>query len=234
MKNNYRDQLLEGRRALAHLIHVWHERNGWSHRVLPAFAECLDLARLHNSQISNLRNGKLISPSPEVFLALGQSNQFLHAGLEKIRERLADVHPELLKVLLESSASLLNNDGQPLHAGEFFEIFIGIMPLPKGFDWFIDEDEAAQLSEALSDYLCNGKTWRQCRDDVMTAYPVKKVLRRERFAEVMAGIRDYSAEELDGELLNLYATQEVINGSVNNGVTGFLSELRTLARNCKK
>ena len=67
----YRDRLDEGRRAMAHLIHVWHERNGWSHKVLPALADALDLGRVHNSQISNLRNGKLASPGPEVFLALG-------------------------------------------------------------------------------------------------------------------------------------------------------------------
>ena len=40
---------------------------------------------------------------------------------------------------------------------------------------------------------------------VMAAYTVNKSSRRERFAEVIAGIRDYTAEELDGELLDLYA-----------------------------
>ena len=38
----------------------------------------------------------------------------------------------------------------------------------------------------------------------MEAYAVNKSARRERFAEVIAGIRDYTAEELDGELLDLY------------------------------
>ena len=55
----YREDLLSGRVAFAHLIKVWHERNGWSHRVLPALAEALDLGRVHNSQLSMLRNGKL-------------------------------------------------------------------------------------------------------------------------------------------------------------------------------
>ncbi len=27
---------------MAHLIHLWHERNGWSHRVLPLISEVLD------------------------------------------------------------------------------------------------------------------------------------------------------------------------------------------------
>ena len=39
MTIGFRDQLSDGRRAMAHLIHVWHERNGWSHKVIPALAE---------------------------------------------------------------------------------------------------------------------------------------------------------------------------------------------------
>lgn len=215
---------------MAHLIHIWHEQNAWSHRVLPALADCLDLARVHNSQISNLRNGKLASPGPEVFLALGQTNRILHAGLFPIRDRLAKLHPELLKVLTESSVPLLRDDGKPISAGEFFEIFVGLMPLPSGFDWFVDQHEAVKLSEALAEYFCGGKTWRQCREKVMASFPSKKNIRRERFAEVMAGLRDYTAEELEGELLNLYATKVAINGPIHKGVQGFLKELRDLIK----
>ena len=75
----YRDELGSGRVAFAHLIRVWHERNSWSHRVLPMLAEALDLGRVHNSQLSMLRNGKLASPGPEVFLALGSVNLWLDA-----------------------------------------------------------------------------------------------------------------------------------------------------------
>ena len=82
---------------MAHLIHLWHERNGWSHRVLPMLSETLDLGRVHNSQISNLRNGKLSSPGPEVFLALAQVNTILDQGIETIRDRLESDYPELWK-----------------------------------------------------------------------------------------------------------------------------------------
>ena len=43
MSLGYRDKLSRGRRAMAHLIHLLHERNGWSHRVLPLLSEVLDL-----------------------------------------------------------------------------------------------------------------------------------------------------------------------------------------------
>ena len=104
----YREDLLSGRVAFAHLIKVWHERNGWSHRVLPALAEALDLGRVHNSQLSMLRNGKLASPGPEVFLALGRINQLLAREVrggslgDGLRQRLAD-SPELVAAL-ENSA----------------------------------------------------------------------------------------------------------------------------------
>ena len=99
MTSSFRDQLAAGRRAMAHLVHVWHERNGWSHKVLPALAECLELGRVHSSQISNLRNGKLVSPSPEVFFALGKVNQVLSRGLDNIYGQISTVHPELYRSL---------------------------------------------------------------------------------------------------------------------------------------
>jgi len=226
----YRECLAEGRLAMAHLVHVWHERNGWSHKVLPALAEALDLGRVHNSQISNLRNGKLAAPGPEVFLALGQANAVLMAGLDPIRARLEEVHPELLQVLAEGHAPLVNGAGQPLGAGALFEIFVGLAPLPPGFDWRIDADEAPLLSGALAEQLCAGRSWRYCREQVMAAYPVSKSQRRERFAAVMAGMRDYTAEELDGELLDLFATHQALGGASRLGAQGFLEQLRAHAK----
>ena len=123
---------------MAHLIHLWHERNGWSHRVLPLLSEVLDLGKVHNSQISNLRNGKLSSPGPEVFLALAQVNTILDQGIEKIRDRFESDYPELWKSLEESALPLKNDSGNPLSAGELFEIFSGLKPLPSSFDWYID------------------------------------------------------------------------------------------------
>ena len=230
MPKGYRERLADGRRAMAHLVHVWHERNGWSHKVLPALAEALDLGRVHNSQISNLRNGKLAAPGPEVFLALAQANAVLMDGLDPIRVRLQEVHPELLEVLGHGHAPLVDSAGRALGAGALFEIFVGLAPLPPGFDWRIDPEEAAALSAALADQLCAGRSWRFCRERVLAAYPPSKGQRRERFAAVMAGLRDYSAEELDGELLDLYATHQALGGSPRGGAEGFLAELRARSK----
>ena len=220
---------------MAHLMHVWHERNGWSHKVLPALVDSLDLGRVHNSQISNIRNGKLASPGPEVFLALAQANKILHQGIARIQDQLEDVHPDLLKVLKESSSPIYGDDGNPLGVGDLFEIFVGLAPLPSSFDWFIEDDEALLLSAALSDYFCKGRSWRECRDQVMNAYPSRKPSRRERFAEVMTGLRDYTAEELDGELFDLFATHCSLNErSLLKGADDFLEDLRKHALLIKK
>ena len=234
MNIGFRDRLANGRRAMAHLIHIWHQRNGWSHKVLPALAECLDLGRVHNSQISNLRNGKLASPGPEVFLALAQVNAVLHKGLDGIRDKLKEAHPELLNVLLDSAIPLIGDEGEPLGAGTLFEIFLGIHPLPSSFDWFIEEHEAIFLSAALSENLCCGKSWRQCKAEVMRAYPIANTQRREFFAEVMAGISDYSAEQLDGELLDLYLAHVALGGDSYQGPKAFLEALRLRGLELKK
>ena len=63
----------------------------------------------------------------------------------------------------------------------------------------------------------------------MEAYAVNKSARRERFAEVIAGIRDYTAEELDGELLDLYEASKKLSYFHGRGPNAFLAELRNLA-----
>ncbi len=214
---------------MAHLIHLWHERNAWSHRVLPLLSEILDLGRVHNSQISNLRNGKLSSPGPEVFLALAQINTILDQGVESIRDQLEKKYPELWRTLQDSALPLKNDSGKPLSAGELFEIFAGLKPLPSSFDWYIKDEEATALSDALSDHFCQNKPWRSCKIQVMEAYTVNKSNRRERFAEVIAGIRDYTAEELDGELLDLYEASKKLSYFDGRGPNDFLAELRNLA-----
>jgi len=217
----YRDDLASGRVAFAHLIRVWHERNGWSHRVLPALAEALDLGRVHNSQLSMLRNGKLASPGPEVFLALGRINQLLAAEArgghlsEGLRQRLAE-QPELIEALSASSLPVQGSGGPVLGPGELLEVFVGQRQPPAAFDLRIAETEAAQLSAALAQVFTAGQPWRLCRDQLLAAYPVGKRLRRERFAEVMAGQRDYSAAELDAELPDLRSTLAAL-GAAGDG-----------------
>ena len=68
----------------------------------------------------------------------------------------------------------------------------------------------------------------------MDAYSVTNSIRRDRFAEVIAGIRDYTAEELDGELLDLYETSKKLSYFDGGGPNAFLKELRNLVSDKNK
>ena len=225
--------------AFAHLIRHWHGCNGWSHRVLPGLAEALDVGRVHNSQLSMLRNGKLASPGPEVFLALGRINRWLAAEAPEGRLNpgraealLHGHHPELYEAL-QASARPVRGDGQEvLGPGDLLEVFVGLRQPPSAFDLRIDDAEAADLSAALGLLFTAGRPWRLCRDQLMAAYPVEKRQRRERFAAVMAGQGDYSASELEAELLDLRRTLAMIGaaGEEDLGADRFLDLLRQRAR----
>ncbi len=233
----YRDDLAAGRVAFAHLVRLWHGRNGWSHRVLPALAEALDLGRVHNSQLSMLRNGKLASPGPEVFLALGRINQLLAAEVvdgtlsESLRQQLAD-QPSLLADLQASALPVQEPGEAVLGPGELLEVFVGLRHPPAAFDLRIAEGEALILSAALAELLTAGHPWRLCRDTVLAAYPVSKRSRRERFAAVIAGQCDYSAAELDAELPDLRRTLATLGGVEEQHLSParFLDLLRQRAR----
>ncbi len=227
----YQAEIESGREAFSYLIRAWHERNGWSHRVLPGLAEVLDLGRIHSSQVSMLRNRKLASPGPEVFLALGRINQWLAAGAG-VHGTPLDAHPDLIEALGQGALPLLSDNGVPLGPGDLLEIFVGLVPPPRAFDLRIGEEEAAGLSFALAELLCAGRPWRLCRDQVLAAYPVAKTQRRERFAAVMSGQRDYSAAELDAELMDLHRTLVGLGVDAEQEISAdrFLEVLRQKAR----
>jgi hypothetical protein len=236
----FRDALATGRVGFAHLIRVWHARNGWSHRVLPALAEVLDLGRVHNSQLSMLRNGKLASPGPEVFLALGSINRWLaaqapHGHLDADSDQalaLLKGHPELVEALSASALPVVDGNGLVLGPGDLLEVFVGVRPTPAAFALTIQDDEAAGLSEALAQLLTANRPWRQCRDHLLAAYPVAKRSRRDRFAEVMAGQRDFTAAELAAELPDLRRTLAQLGVAGEEELTSdrFLSLLRQKAQ----
>jgi hypothetical protein len=119
-----------------------------------------------------------------------------------------------------------------LGPAQLFEIFVGLRSLPAGFDLRIQATEAAGLSAALAELFTAGRPWRLCREPVLAAYPVEKRQRRERFAEVMAGQRDYSAEELDAELNDLRLTLAALGATQEEELSAdqFLELLRQKAR----
>jgi hypothetical protein len=111
-------------------------------------------------------------------------------------------------------------------------VFVGLRQPPSAFDLRVDDTEAADLSAALALLFTAGRPWRLCREQLLAAYPVEKRQRRERFAAVMAGQGDYSAAELEAELLDLRRTLAVLGaaGEEDLGADRFLELLRRRAR----
>ena len=183
-----------------------------------------------------LRNGKLASPGPEVFLALGSINHWLaeqapngqlDADSDQAFAMLKD-HPELVEALSASALPVVDGDGRVLGSGDLLEVFVGVQPTPAAFALAIQEEEAAGLSEAVAQLLTANRPWRQCRDHLLAAYPVAKRSRRDRFAEVMAGQRDFTAAELPD--LRRTLAQLGVAGEEDLGPERFLDLLRQKAR----
>lgn len=207
-RTRLQQQLESGRSAFAHLLRTWHQRNGWTHTIVPRLGQSLQLGRVHASQISMLKHCKLANPGPEVFLTIGCVNHWLWpwSPSQQLRDLPLTNCPEAELLQRYPPVALLDGAGQPLGPGQLLEIFTGLATPPPAFDLRIAEQEAAALSGALSDWLTGGQPWRQCKGQVLAAYPVERPERRQQFEAVLSGQKDYMATQLEAELDDLHRT----------------------------
>lgn len=227
-------QLDSGRDAFAHLLRTWHQRNGWPHTMVPRLGQHMQLGRVHASQISMLKNRKLANPGPEVFLAIGGVNRWLRtwSPSRQLRDLPPANCPEAELLQRYPPVALLDGAGQPLGPGQLLEIFTGLVTLPPAFDLRIGEQEASVLCGALGDWFTGGQPWRQCKAQVLAAYPVARPRRRQQFEAVLSGQMDYTATELEAELDDLHRTacamaEEAAPWATAPGtIDQFLSQLR--------
>ena len=99
-------------------------------------------------------------------------------------------------------------------------------------DWFfeVDETDGPQLWSRLETIVRDPAAASAKARAIMAG--VEKRQRRERFAEVMAGQRDFSAEELDAELNDLRLTLAALGATQEEELSAdqFLELLRHKAR----
>ena len=207
-RTRLQQQLESGRDAFAHLLRAWHKRNGWPHTMVPRLGQHMQLGRVHPSQISMLKHSKLVKPGPEVFLTIGRVNRWLWpwSPSRSLRDLPLAGCPEGELLERNPPVALLDESGQPLGPGQFLEIFTGLTTPPPSFDLRIGEQEATALCGALSDWLTGCQPWRQCKAQVLAAYPVERSQRRQQFEAVLSGQKDYTATELEAELDDLHRT----------------------------
>ena len=206
-RTRLQQQLESGRDTFAHLLRTWHKRNGWPHTMVPRLGQYMQLGRVHASQISMLKHCKLANPGPEVFLTIGSVNCWLWSWSPNHLQDLPLANCTEAELLQRHPpVALVDGAGQPLGPGQLLEIFTGLTSPPPAFDLRIAEQEAAALCGALSDWLAGGQSWRQCKAQVLAAYPVERPQRRQQFEAVLSGQKDYTATELEAELDDLHRT----------------------------
>ena len=176
--------------------------------MIPRLGEHMQLGRVHASQISMLKHCKLANPGPEVFLTIGSVNRWLWpwSPNQQLRDLPLIDCPEAELLQRYPPVTLLDGADQPLGPGQLLEIFTGLTAPPPAFDLRIAEQEASDLSSALSDWFTGRQPWRQCKQQVLAAYPVERAQRRKQLEAVLSGQKDYTSIELEVELDDLHRT----------------------------
>lgn len=115
-------QLMEARMDFGRLLHAWQRRNDWSQDAPAriAIAAGYDGFDVHNSQWSEICRAKL-EPKPKFFAALAVLNGLL---ADPTWLAAATATPRLLQDL-HDAAPLLQADGTPWGAADFFAAYIG-------------------------------------------------------------------------------------------------------------
>lgn len=128
------------------------DSNKWSHPITTNLAKaCLGgLSWLHSSQISGIRQAKLVSPGPRVFVAIERLNYYVHRY--QTEKKLI---PNTSSSNFYSEATAITEDGIPPPLGWWVEIFCGYR-IPQDIDLqatFFTPGEALKLSKAWGKFV---------------------------------------------------------------------------------
>lgn len=206
-----------GIRNFALLFTRWMDLNGWSHPQMVALAKAsLDGASwLHSSQISGLRNAKLISPGPRTFKGIQQLNAALWDY--KTAKRLI---PGTTSSNSYQDPYVITEDGLPPSLGWWMEVFVGDR-LPKDVDLEQHSFTPSAAEEISSNY---GKLVRKLMvlsdfdpiSDfdlvVRQHYPAKDTERVKKVLDVLWNREFWTPEELVMEMPALVTLSEALSG----------------------
>lgn len=147
-ENRFQRQFNEGIDTFCLLFTHWMDKNGWTHPVmLKLFRCCLDGASwFHSSQISAIRQRKLVSPGPRSFMAIAELNRCMHEYAT--RKRLL---PNTKTDIDYLQGYAVTENGEAPGAGWWYEVFCGYrtptdVPLDNPFP---TEHSAAAFSQHI-------------------------------------------------------------------------------------
>ena len=117
------DPFFDSRLEFGHLIRSWLQLHGWSQDVPAYVARAAGRGHLaiHNSQVSDLQNGKLLQPKPKFFLALATFNELI---ADQSWIAASNCSPKLAQQI-RNATPLAHPDGSLWRAADFFTAYIG-------------------------------------------------------------------------------------------------------------
>ena len=182
-------------------ITLWMRLNGWSQQVPDDFGKAVGQPGPHNSQISQLQNGKL-EPKSGFWICLAAFN---HAVAT---QELAAIKARALLDRLKGASAFLMDDGRPATATDFFSMFIGETQIPTTYRQASEpvlEVDAQRINDQLRSDFMAGVRARNLDPEVAMGMLWKTVSLptkgRPRLKKVLAGWDDYTAEELSDGML---------------------------------
>ncbi|MCP9791498.1 hypothetical protein [Vulcanococcus limneticus] len=215
--NQYQEQFEKGTRVFQKLFTAWMDGNNWSHPVMTSLVRSsLDGASwFHSSQISGLRQRKLFSPGPRIFLGIERLNYFVWRYQTE-----GTLIPNTTSSNHYANATPVLEEGEPPSVGWWVEVFLGTR-MPLDFDLtahHFSEEQAEKLSRnfgRLIRRLCARKEIDlidDLRRTIREHYPAGDDHRISRLKGVICGESTWSPAELELELSALVMLADGLEG----------------------
>lgn len=199
MFQTYKDTHTAAREAFGRMLRLWRERNGWTQYTVERWGREAGFATVSSGNVSMVEQGKA-----------GDLRAQAHFQLADVNRRLADrdwgaLHSPDLRQALEQAEAIRGDDGQLWGPADFWCCYVGLLPVPEAYSQVpsepvpaIDDALAAELSAHWRQQVSAEATHRGL-DPIETFQGAARqapATQRKTLRAVLAGFRDYRAEEL--------------------------------------
>ena len=199
MFQTYKDTHTAAREAFGRMLRLWRERNGWTQYTVERWGREAGFATVSSGNVSMVEQGKA-----------GDLRAQAHFQLADVNRRLADrdwgpLHSPDLRQALEQAEAIRGDDGQLWGPADFWCCYVGLLPVPEAYSQVpsepvpaIDDALAAELSAHWRQQV-SAEATRRGLDPIETFQGAARqapAAQRKTLRAVLAGFRDYRAEEL--------------------------------------
>jgi transcriptional regulator with XRE-family HTH domain len=126
------------------MLRRWREQNGWTQHTASQWAKEAGFKALDAGSLSKLESGKVPHPRNNTFFLLADLNRRIAS------KQWGVIRSAAMRQRLIAAMPIVDADGQPWLAKEFWAAFVGLQAIPERLlstePEHLDEDAAAQLS----------------------------------------------------------------------------------------